>query len=164
VPGELKPTRISLQLADQSVKLPIRIVKDMPIQIDKYFIPKDFVIVGMEEDTQTPLLLGRPFLNTARAIFFHNEMIFFKISEEKITFHVNRVMKYPSNDNSIFRVEIIDVLINEELQNDANEMSLENIFENLNLTIEIELQKNPYGQQKRQLENPTSKAICQGFL
>jgi hypothetical protein len=137
--GELKPTRISLQLADQSVKLPIGIVEDMHIQIGKYFIPIDFMIVDMEDNTQTPLLLGRPFLNTARAVIdVHKEMISFKISEEKITFHVNRTMKYPSNEKSIFRIEIIDVLVNEEMQNDANERPLENIFENLDLTPEIE--------------------------
>ncbi|XP_078172833.1 uncharacterized protein LOC144566683 [Carex rostrata] len=56
--GELKPTRISLQLADQSVKLPLGVVEDLPIQIGKFFVPIDFVVVDMDEDTHTPLLLG----------------------------------------------------------------------------------------------------------
>jgi hypothetical protein len=111
----------------------------MPIQIGKYFVPIDFVIVDMEEDTQTPLLLGRPFLNTAKAILdAHEGMIFFKIGKEKITFHVNRAMKYPSNGKSIFSVEIIDILVQEKLQRDANERSLENIFDNLDLATESE--------------------------
>jgi hypothetical protein len=87
----------------------------MPIQIGKYFVPIDFVIVDMEEDTQTPLLLGRPFLNTARAIIdVHEGSISFKISEEKITFNVNRSLKYPSNEKLIYRAEIIDILIEKE--------------------------------------------------
>jgi hypothetical protein len=52
----------------------------------------------MEENTQTPLLLGRSFLNTARAVInVHEGRIFFKICEEKITFNVNWSLKYPSN-------------------------------------------------------------------
>jgi gag-polyprotein putative aspartyl protease len=91
--GELKPTQISLQLADQSVKLPIGVVEDMSIQIGKYFVPIDFVIVDMEEDAQTPLLLGRHFLNTAKAVIdVHEGMISFKIGEEKIIFRVNRAL------------------------------------------------------------------------
>jgi hypothetical protein len=64
------------------------------------------VIVDMEENTQTPLLLGRPFFNTARAVIdVHKGMIFFKIGEEKINFYVNRAIKYPSNEKSIFIVK-----------------------------------------------------------
>jgi hypothetical protein len=44
----------------------------------------------MEEDTQTHLLLGRPFLNTARAIIdVRKGIISFKMCEEKINFNVN---------------------------------------------------------------------------
>ena len=66
--GELKPTRISLQLADRSVRLPLGIVEDLPIQVGKFYILIDFVVIEMEEDIQIPLLLGRPFLATAGAL------------------------------------------------------------------------------------------------
>ena len=115
--GELKETRISLQLADHSIKLPLGIVEDLPIQIGKYFVPIDFVIVDMEEDANTPLLLGRPFLNTARAVIeVHEGTISFTIGEEKITFHVNKFMKYPSNDEHVFRVDLIEECVAEQLQ------------------------------------------------
>jgi hypothetical protein len=59
----------------------------MPIQIDKYFVPIDFIIVDMENDTQTPLLLGRPFLNTVRAVIdVHEGRISFKIGEKRSFF------------------------------------------------------------------------------
>ena len=64
---ELKPTRMSLQLADKSVRFPEGIVEDVIVQIGDYFVPVDFVVVEMEEDTHTPLLLGRDFLITAGA-------------------------------------------------------------------------------------------------
>jgi hypothetical protein len=49
-------------MADQLVKLPIGVVEDIPIQIGKYFVPIDFVIIDMEEDAQTPLFLGKNLL------------------------------------------------------------------------------------------------------
>ena len=46
--GELEPTNITLQLADQSVKIPRGIVKDVLVQVDKFYFPVDFVVL----DTQ----------------------------------------------------------------------------------------------------------------
>ena len=37
--GELKPTRMTLQLADSSVRLPMGIVEDVPVQVGKFFVP-----------------------------------------------------------------------------------------------------------------------------
>ena len=46
--GELEPTNITLQLADRSVKTPRGIVKDVLVQVDKFYFPVDFVVL----DTQ----------------------------------------------------------------------------------------------------------------
>ncbi|XP_019106132.3 uncharacterized protein LOC109135473 [Beta vulgaris subsp. vulgaris] len=61
---ELKPTRRVIQLADRSVKVPIGELEDVPVQVGRVFIPCDFVVMEMEEDSQVPLILGRPFLKT----------------------------------------------------------------------------------------------------
>ncbi|KAJ9129832.1 hypothetical protein P3X46_035238 [Hevea brasiliensis] len=63
--GEMKPTTISLQLADRSIKFPIGIVENVPLKVGKFFIPVDFVVLEMEEDIHIPIILGRPFLATA---------------------------------------------------------------------------------------------------
>ncbi|KAJ9177086.1 hypothetical protein P3X46_012338 [Hevea brasiliensis] len=65
---ELKPTTISLQLADRSVKYPVGILENIPIKVGKFFILVDFIVLEMEEDVQIPIILGRPFLATAGAI------------------------------------------------------------------------------------------------
>jgi len=62
--GELRPTTISLQLADRSVKYPMGILEDVPIKVGDSYVPVDFVILEMEEDTRTLIILGRPFLAT----------------------------------------------------------------------------------------------------
>jgi len=66
--GQLKPTRMTLQLADRSIKYPARIIDDVSVKVGEIYIPADFVVMEMEEDIQVPILLGRPFLATVGAI------------------------------------------------------------------------------------------------
>ncbi|XP_052729898.1 uncharacterized protein LOC108327226 [Vigna angularis] len=65
---ELKPTRMSLQLADRSIKYPLGVVEDVLVRVDKFVFPVDFVIMEMEADVEVPLILGRPFMKTARVL------------------------------------------------------------------------------------------------
>ena len=70
--GELEPTNITLQLADRSVKILRGIVKDVLVQVDKFYFPVDFVVLDTQpvvnQGTQFPVILGRPFLAIANAI------------------------------------------------------------------------------------------------
>ena len=70
--GELKPTTITLSLADRSVKIPKGIVEDVLVKVDKFSYPVDFVVLDtepVEEGTNhVPIILGRPFLATSNAI------------------------------------------------------------------------------------------------
>ncbi|XP_012086323.1 uncharacterized protein LOC105645360 [Jatropha curcas] len=56
--GELKPTLIVLQLADRFIKYPSRIIEDGLVKVGKFYIPVDFVVLEMEDDAETPILLG----------------------------------------------------------------------------------------------------------
>jgi hypothetical protein len=62
--GELKPTSVKLQLADRSVKVPRWIVEDMLIEVDKLYLPVDFIVLDMEPiqnvGIQIPVILGLP--------------------------------------------------------------------------------------------------------
>ena len=70
--GELKPTSITLSLADRSIKIPKGIVEDVPIQVDKFYYLVDFVVLDTEPSAAranyVPIILGRPFLATSNAI------------------------------------------------------------------------------------------------
>ena len=70
--GELKPTTITLSLADRSVKIPKGIVEDVLVKIDKFYYPVDFVVLdtapSSNESDYVPIILGRPFMATANAI------------------------------------------------------------------------------------------------
>ncbi|KAI3754970.1 hypothetical protein L1987_54762 [Smallanthus sonchifolius] len=66
--GEPWPTRMSISLADRSVKYPRGIVENLLVKVGKFVFPVDFVILDMEVDDGVAIFLGRPFLRTAKAI------------------------------------------------------------------------------------------------
>ena len=70
--GELKPTNITLSLADRSVIIPKGIVEDVLVKIDKFYYPVDFVILDTKPvaggTNHVPNILGRPFFATSNAI------------------------------------------------------------------------------------------------
>ena len=65
--NSLVPTSMHLQLMDQSIRRPIGIAEDIPVKIQDSLVPVDFAVLEMDVCRQTPLILGRPFLSTARA-------------------------------------------------------------------------------------------------
>ncbi|GJS82820.1 reverse transcriptase domain-containing protein [Tanacetum coccineum] len=64
----LKPTKISVRLADRSFQYPVGIAENMLVEVGKFTFLVDFGILEMEEDSKVPLILGRPFLYTADAV------------------------------------------------------------------------------------------------
>ncbi|KAL5545248.1 hypothetical protein UlMin_009032 [Ulmus minor] len=85
--GEVKPTSISLQLADRSVKYPRGVIEDVLIKVDKFIFPADFVVLDMEEDREMPLILGRPFLATGRTLIdVQQGKLILRVDDEQVTF------------------------------------------------------------------------------
>ncbi|KAG8476549.1 hypothetical protein CXB51_033524 [Gossypium anomalum] len=66
--GKPKQTRMSIQLADKTVRFHKGIIEDVLVKIDKFIYPVDFVVLDMDEDNEVPLILGRLFLATAKTI------------------------------------------------------------------------------------------------
>ncbi|RVW64476.1 Retrovirus-related Pol polyprotein from transposon 297 [Vitis vinifera] len=70
--GELKPTTITLSLADRSVKIPRGVIEDVLVQVDNFYYPVDFIVLDtdptIKEANLVPIILGRPFLATSNAI------------------------------------------------------------------------------------------------
>ncbi|KAK8990364.1 hypothetical protein V6N11_009067 [Hibiscus sabdariffa] len=83
--GEAKPTTVMLQLADHSYVQPEGKIEDILVQIDKFIFPTDFLILDYEADEHAPIIFGRPFLSTSRAIIdFDKDEIIFKVDENKV--------------------------------------------------------------------------------
>ncbi|GKC07855.1 putative reverse transcriptase domain-containing protein [Tanacetum coccineum] len=85
--GELAHTRLTVELADRTVKYPKGIAENVLVGIGKFTFPVDFIILDMPEDIKVPLILGRPFLSTARAkIDVYKRKITLRVGEERIVF------------------------------------------------------------------------------
>nr|GEV80709.1 hypothetical protein [Tanacetum cinerariifolium] len=65
---ELTPTRMTLELADRSITRPKGVAEDVFVKVGKFHFPTDFVVVDFEADPRLPLILGRSFLRTGRAL------------------------------------------------------------------------------------------------
>lgn len=62
--GDMKPTNVSLQLADRSVKYPIGVLEDVLVRVREYYVPVDFVIMNIDEECQMSIILEICFLTT----------------------------------------------------------------------------------------------------
>ena len=66
--GELTPTTITLQMAYRTMAKPEGVIEDVLVKVGKFIFPVHFLILDMEEDSQVPMLLGRPFLATGATL------------------------------------------------------------------------------------------------
>ncbi|CAM9000179.1 unnamed protein product [Rhodiola kirilowii] len=105
--GELYPTTISLKLADRSSRIPRGVLRDVPIKVGKFFIPVDFYVLEMDGEQETPVILGRPFLNTVQAVIKCGEgSIELKIGNEKLKKFLKNAMRAPT---SSFECNLLDI-------------------------------------------------------
>ncbi|GJR26090.1 reverse transcriptase domain-containing protein [Tanacetum coccineum] len=78
----LTPTRMTLELANRSITHPMGIAEDVVVRVDGFTFLADFVVVNFEPDPRVPIILGRPFLRTAKALI--------DLYEEKLTLRVGK--------------------------------------------------------------------------
>ncbi|XP_019230575.1 PREDICTED: uncharacterized protein LOC109211491 [Nicotiana attenuata] len=94
--GEIRSIPVSLQLVDQTTIIPEGIVEDVLVRVDKFVFPVDFIMVNMEENKEVPLILGRPFLATSRAIVdIQESQLMLRVGEERVVFKMNDAIGAP---------------------------------------------------------------------
>nr|GEV03917.1 DNA-directed DNA polymerase [Tanacetum cinerariifolium] len=116
---ELTPTRMTLELADRSITRPKGVTEDVFVKVGKFHFPTDFVVVDFEADPRVPLILGRSFLRTGRALIdVYGEEITLRVNNESITFNLYQTLRYSStyDDTSVNRVDVIDVACEDFVQ------------------------------------------------
>ena len=129
--GELTPTTITLQMADRSMAQPEGVLEDVLVKVGKFIFPVDFVIMKIEEDTQVPLLVGRPFLAIGAALIdVQKGELTLRVGNEAVNFNLNRSWEHPDVDvescmavenNSLLSVELNSNCI---LQHSINEIEM----------------------------------------
>ena len=129
--GELKPTTITLSLADRSIKIPKGTFEDVLIQVDKFYYPVDFVVLDTEPiavgANHVPIILGRPFLATSNAIINCQngvmQLTFGNMTLELNIFHLSKKHMQLVEDDCE-EVCIIDTILEEQ----ANEQQVQDVL------------------------------------
>ncbi|XP_073061714.1 uncharacterized protein [Primulina eburnea] len=112
--GEVKPTTITLQLADRSLTYPRGIVEDVLVKVGKFIFPADFVIHDMEEDQDSPLTFGRPFLAIGKALIdVHKGELTLRVGGEAVIFNINKAIKGNDEVSTCKSIDIIDSCVAE---------------------------------------------------
>ncbi|XP_057755946.1 uncharacterized protein LOC130975135 [Arachis stenosperma] len=107
---EVKPTRMSLQLAGRSMVIPNGVVENLLVKVDKFIFPADFVILDLDIEESDSIILERSFLATARAIIdVEKGEITLRVHDEHITLHVFKEMQPPIEKRGCMRIEEEDL-------------------------------------------------------
>ncbi|GJR58280.1 reverse transcriptase domain-containing protein [Tanacetum coccineum] len=107
---ELISTRMTLELANRTICTPAGIARDVFVSVEKFTFPADFIIVDYESDTRVPLILGRPFLRTARALIdVHGEEMILRDGEERLILNMRHDTSSYSNKPKKESINMIDI-------------------------------------------------------
>ena len=110
--GELTPTTVTLQMADRTMENPEGVIEDVLVKVGKFIFPIDFIILDMEEDSQVPLLLGRPFLATGAALIdMQKGVLTLRVGEEAADFNMLQSLKNLDTDREDYKL-VDDVYLN----------------------------------------------------
>nr|GEZ27986.1 hypothetical protein [Tanacetum cinerariifolium] len=115
---EPKATRMSLELADMSIQCTRGIVENVLIKVGKFVLPIDFVNLDMPEGSRVSIILGRPFLATARAMIdVFNKKITLRVRDDEVIFDMDQSIKRsPAEDYECYGVDDLNDAINAETQ------------------------------------------------
>ncbi|GJQ91090.1 reverse transcriptase domain-containing protein [Tanacetum coccineum] len=115
----LTPTCMTLELADRSISRPIGIAKDVNVKVGVFQFPADFVVVDFEPDPRVPLILGRCFLKTSRALIdvYEGELTL-RVGNEAITYNLDQTSRYSVNYNDMTanRIDVVELACEEYSQ------------------------------------------------
>nr|GEU68225.1 hypothetical protein [Tanacetum cinerariifolium] len=145
--GEPKPTIISLELADRSIQYPREIAEKVLIKIDKFVLPINFVILDTREDSKIMIILGRPFLATARAMIdVFNKKITLRVENKEVIFDVDQLTKRPPTEDVVcYGTDFLDTTIHLKTQELLEDDQLDSFpVNNLEESIDLSNSEN-YG-------------------
>ncbi|XP_048228281.1 uncharacterized protein LOC125369553 [Ricinus communis] len=99
---EPKPTRMSIQLVDRTVKYPREIVEDILVK----------------GENGVPLILGKPFLATSRVVIdVCDGNLQLRVGDETITFDLNTSMRHSiDHDDTVYSVDVLDDTVESQLK------------------------------------------------
>ncbi|GJS65601.1 reverse transcriptase domain-containing protein [Tanacetum coccineum] len=104
----LTPTRMTFELANRSITHPMGIAEDVVVRVDGFTFLADFVVVNFEPDPRVPIILGRPFLRTAKALIdLYEETLTLRVGKEELVYYADKSEKN-KNKHFVHAISVID--------------------------------------------------------
>ncbi|GJS71470.1 reverse transcriptase domain-containing protein [Tanacetum coccineum] len=101
---------MTLELANRQLCQPDGICKDVLVPVGKFTYPADFVVVDYVPDEQIPLILGRPFLRTARALIdVYDEKLILRDGNESLTLNMQSEKSKLNGNQKVESINMIDI-------------------------------------------------------
>ena len=116
--NSIKETSMIIQLADRTTRKPYGLLEDILVKVKDLVFPADFYVLDMSHDSvlEGPLILGRPFLRTAKTVISMKDgIITMEVGDHIISFSVYEAMKHPFEDYSLLVLSLIDAFIDEAI-------------------------------------------------
>ena len=155
--GKLKNDGVIIQLADRSNAYPKGVLEDVLVQVNNLIFLTDFYVLDMEDSTHStplPILLGRPFMKTARTkIDVFKGTLAMEFDGEVIDFNLSETIKYPKDDHSCFSIDIFDSLAQDYLDSLDKDPFETTIAEGLGLKPNLAMHNDEVGKMVAALES-----------
>ena len=110
--GEARPTTVTLQLEDRSLKHPRGVIEDVLVKVDKFNFSTDFIVLDMEKDKEIPIILGRPFLVTCRAMIdVQKGELKLTVQDDEVRFSVFNAVRHPTESDACFMIKAVEAIM-----------------------------------------------------
>ena len=103
---EARPTTVTLQLADKSLKHPRWVIEDVLVKVDKFIFPENFIV---------PIIFGRPFLATSRAMIdVQRGELKLRVQEDEFKFNVFKAVRHPAESDTCFMTKTVEAIVSSQ--------------------------------------------------
>ena len=87
-------------------------IEDVLVKVDKFIFPANFIVMDMEEDKEIPIILGRPFLATSRAMIdVQRGELKLKVQDDEVKFNVFEAVRNLAENDTCFRIETVEGIV-----------------------------------------------------
>ena len=90
-------------------------LEDVLVKVDKFIFLADFIILDMEEDKEIPIILGRPFLATGRAMIdVQNGELKLRVEDDEVKFNVFEAVRHLEDSDTCFIVQTLEAIVSSQ--------------------------------------------------
>ena len=95
---------------DRSLKQ--EVIEDVLVKVDKFIFPNDFIVLDMEEDKEIPIILGRLFLATGRAMIdVKKGELKLRVQDDEVRFSVFNAVRHLVESDACSMIKAVEAIV-----------------------------------------------------